>query len=1277
MKKNNKIGLLVALMLLGTYNFSSRSMTVQAKTDGFIITVEEQQPQIKANKDTFEKAKSLMAEKDFQAAIDYLTAYINGKPKKYEAYKLRGECYYAMRQYELARDDFQTAVDIKTSDDKFITGTKIVGAVVLGADKSEQYQNTELGNLYGELMYAQKALNDPNYEETYKKAFEYNSHIYLPQPKKDEIAKINCPQKYGKELNPVGIDVDIKNIVEDIERNDYHEAAYKVQKITSEYPDYYYGYYLTGVVMSGLEQEKDAVSSFEKSISLNPDDFESMASLGQLYYSDAEKHLSANYAIKSIGYFEKALSYNPNCYIYHFYIGLNNLLLSRNDIAISEFDKAIVLKSNDYNSMYYKLIAQYLKSDYSEVVDGATKLLNKHVSNSNSVLYLRALANYKLEHNDEALADIEKAFSSMNDIYNADIKRTSKKEQTLPAYLYLLKAQILKSKGEDNSQELAKAYENPIIKTMAKSIMAEINISPVDFENQLDYIRTAFIDKKIMMKYLGNEYKVSNIGTKDNKIEQESSDVLSEEPSSLALALAKGDITDSDASKEEVSSSQITMRQAKLPEENLSDDAKPSIAQMLATQTVGQVSSKAVETIAPVAKNDENIKDTEFVISYDEDVKLPEKNENSNSDNKKEVEIVQNSDLKVEKPQGEIASTKTVLSAPVQKDTKDFSIKYDEPTPVIAFNNESEEVEIIEVSENKPEINPFEVMDEPVVKTENKQEVLPVLSTSPSVPAQNKVVYVPTSETSAQESVKSVAKEIKETPDFKISYDEPALPILREPDKTVEDVKQEVLAEVENNINTASAKTNDVERDIAQLVESHLGGNAPTIESALNDMGNNINQAEVIAKEQKQVVEKYANVDLSEFNVEKPVLHISESDEIVVFEPSNFIAKAEEKLAQDDFGIKDSTKQITDNFAQIQKQAKEYVESLTEVNNEIVSENLQKVDVPKLSASDVEKTAQEIKEPELIIPKAVVSEKSEEKIIKDTENVATKTVEKVQTVVPTVRADKYSLTGEEPKEITASQKISDAQEVLAEVENKQRSKTENVIAETIDTNKEQALWDFLSEESLPELPVQKADAKDKTLTEFLNDDFDKEAVEKAKAKKIRKLNKRTKKEAQVASIVQNTLAGDTIQSDVFSTTAEQKTKKSLFKRKKKVKDSIEKTVSDTTNIADKKSKSLKNLFSKKKDVIDTKSQINNENNKFKNWFKKEKKIKEVAEKYDTTIADAPKKAKKQINWFWKKNKSDVEKVSKFKTEKVKKQKVETDKKRFSLKNIFRRNKVEQ
>ena len=1271
MKNNGKIGLLVAVMLMGICNISHNTLPAQAKTEGFIITADEQknqepeQNQMKANKDTFEKAKSLMEEKDYNSAIEYLTAYINGKPKKYEAYKLRGECYYAMRRYDLARDDFQTAVDIKTGNDRFATGAKVVGAVVLGADKDEQKQNVELGNLYGQLMYAQKALNDSEYEDTYKKAFEYNSHIYLPQPKKADIAKINCPQKYGKLLTPTGIDADIQSVVENIEANDFHEAAYKVSKITSEYPNYYYGYYLTGVVMAGLEQEKDAIPSFEKAIEINPYDFESLASLGQIYYSDAEKYLSADYVNKSVEYFEKAIKLNPNCYIYHFYLGLNNLLLSRNDKAIAEFDKAISMKSNDYNSMYYKLIAQYLKGDDNGVVEGSDKLLNRHVSNSNSVLYLKALANYRLGKNDEALSNVEKAFANMNDLYNADIKNASEKEKTLPSYLYLLKAQILKAKGEDSSEDFAKAYENPIIKTMTRNINTEINISPADFENQLDYIRTAFIDKKVMMKYLGSEYKVSNLGPKDNSVKQESDDVISDEPSALALALATGELKES---KAEGKTAQITMKQTTSPEEMMSEN-QSSISQMLAAQSVPKTETKEIKQIEETKISESENESSEFKITYDEDVVLPKQSVVAEN-NKDSIIVTADDDSKIAEDKSavlnaaksseqiekslqnaennvsseikktetkisETASTKTIIIAPVQKQTENFNIKYDKPTSVVALNKESEKAEEAEeIAKNVMSVNSFENMDEPIKISENKQEVLPVISAP--VVSQKPVEYLPTSKTSEEDSVKVVAKEIKDSQDFKISYDDVTPPPkLRQPETIIEPV-----AEVSDKAENVIAQTNEivnqeqkVQEDITKLVESHLGGSSPDISQVID----NADAAEAVSQTRK-INEKYANVDLNEFNVQKPVPVFDAADDVVVFEPNKFMAKAEEELTADEFKIKDPTKQITDNFSQIQKQAKEYVDSIIAENNTTVAETQEKTakgteDI-KQAVAQVEKVE---KEPELIVPEAVVAD-SVKKADKEAVKVAVKTIEKESKVVPTVKTEEILNVIESPKEdVAAAKTISEAQAILDEFESQKQSSAENVTENVVKTSENKELWDFLS------------------------DDFDAEAVSKAKDKKLKKLNKRSKKEAQIASIVQETLTGDNV-NDILDSPEEPKSKKSWFKKFKKSEKAIEdKSIENASKKTEKKTKTFKNIFKKNKAEVeaDTGASISKVKN---NWFKRKK---NVVETVDNTVQ----KEQKKINWFRKKEKVIENSENNIEPKK--------EKKTFSLKNLFRWKKKEK
>lgn len=516
MKNTKKLCLLLTIMTIGL-SAVAEEVVVPKDVESEQQKVEHAEvKEIKANKETFEKAQEAMANKDFQSAIVYLSVYIDSKPKKYEAYKLRGECFYELRQYRLAQKDFETAIKLKTDDDKFVTGAKVFSAVVLGADKQDQYQNPELGNLYAMLMYAQKAQNNVAYEASYQDAGKYNSHIYLPKPDKNDISKINCPQKYGKKINQTGVNKYIYDAIDDIAKQDFNEAVYKVQYITSNYPKYYLGHYLTGVALVGLDQESQAIPAFETALKLNPYDFESYASLGQIYYIDAEKTFSKDYADKSIEYFKKALEYNPDCHMYYYYIGLNYLKMKDYDNAVENFDLAVKNKSNDYNSRYYKSIAQYMAGDYETVVDETTKLLYRHVSNYNSVLYLRALAQYKLGAKDEAIADIEKIQNNMNDIYDDDIKIVSAKEKTLDNYLYYLKAKITKDRGFGAIADLNNAFQNSAIKTLysldnslVASKSAVLSLTSDDIDNQYDYLVTTFDNLDIRFAFVDSGYKLT------------------------------------------------------------------------------------------------------------------------------------------------------------------------------------------------------------------------------------------------------------------------------------------------------------------------------------------------------------------------------------------------------------------------------------------------------------------------------------------------------------------------------------------------------------------------------------------------------------------------------------------------------------------------------------------------------------------------------------------------------------------------------------------------
>ncbi len=843
-------------MMMGTYTISQNSVYAEDTTSETTeVSV------IKGNKDAFEMAENLIGQKNYQEALKYLDAYISSKPKKYEAYKLRGDAYYALRRYNLAEKDYQTAIDLKTDDDKFVTGTKVLSAVVLGADKQEQLQNPELGNLYAKLMYAQKAQNKTSYESSYAKAVELNSHIYLPQPKKDEISQINCPQKYGKVFNPQGDDKFLYDAINDIENGNYRDSVFKSQYLITNYPDYYLGYYLNGVALAGMEQDEEAIVAFNNALKKNPYDFESLASLGQLYYAQAEKTFSVDDAKKSTEYFRQALKLNPNCNSYYFYIGLNDLLQGKVSSAIENFDSAIKLKSNDYNSQYYKIIAQYINGDYSSVVSGAGKLLYRRVSNYNSVMYLKALAEYKQGQNDLALEDLEKIYNSTTDIYNSDVRYVSNKEKTLLGYCYYLKALILAQKGMGTKSDMAEAYSNPIIAQLAATEkmlnaykpefvngkvsledykkfnnaynsavgllkQSNIVITPEDIDTQYDYIRTTFDDLGVTFVYKNPNYKISAI---DNYVFKKYSSKLSAEDfQTLSEGVAEDEVL---ALRPKTNDTPVLTQQTS-QEVLLGDEKTTSIAQILATQSlipmaVPQELQHKVENIEPVS-----IENAQHIENQPQNVQEPV------------ISVAENSSDKTEKieetPEAENI-TKTQEPQKIEKSSESIKIVADEikDSPDFTISYPKEETEIKKLKENviaesKPESEPIQIVAQPNSQVEKQEEPLVVKA-------------------------------------------------------------QEQIQPEEQNSEKIASNNDDMAVNLPLFDETK-----PVVDA---------NEKESLQEQQKpemKVVEKHADINSEDFGVTpvKPIPKEENPEDVVELEPQSFLYKAEKQVPTASFDIK-------------------------------------------------------------------------------------------------------------------------------------------------------------------------------------------------------------------------------------------------------------------------------------------------------------------------------------------------------------------------------------
>ena len=963
-------------------------------------------------------------------------------------------------------------------------------------------------------MYAQKALNDPAYEDSYKKAFEYNSHQYLPQPKANDILRINCPQKYGKIFNPQGNDAEIMGIINDIEKGDFHEAAYKLPSLSAALPNYYLTHYLTGVVMAGLEQDNEAIKAFE-----------SLASLGQIYYSEAEKSFSKADAAKSIEYFNKAIKLNPNLSTYNYYIGLNNLLIGNNDDAIKYFDKAISQRANDYNSMYYKAIAQEIKGDYPAVIDSTTKLLNRHVSNYNSVMYLKALANAKAGNSDAALEDIEKIFTGLDDIYNADIKTTSAKEATLPGYLHLLKAQILTQKGENASEDYEKAFENPVIKSLSSNSGFDFSMSADDLENQIDYMRTAFDSfGKIIPNASGYRVTSGLIPVlSSSQVEKSLSDnegTVDLTPS-VAQKMAQTDYEKAHQIQPSKPETKPVVKeeapQAKPEEVKKSDEAIkigsniPGIIpsskgeSMIFTASDVQKTVPAdsvAETPQPVKVVAKEIKTTESVaqtpeikpeVSITEPVvaakpaqpaivlrqaQSPEElllqsgeqsmahdlatqamiNQPQASDEGVKIAGNVKTDIKNTAEAAvpvERAVDSTIVSAPIQKATEDFNIKYEEPA------------------------------------------VDTVVSKAEDIVVQQKEMVSKAADDVVNEPVKVAAKVVKETPEFKISYDDKKAESAAE---VVDSAKQDVLERINNDVKDLELAKEKPSESLAKTIARAEAETEPnTVESVeqvaqtpkviLPDLGETI---EKVSSAPAKVTEKYADVDVNDYNVQKKTLVINPGDEIIEFDPSSPMFNKRAVVAVAQPAVLGGTPRITDNFSQIHKVVKETVETVDSEVEGVKETAKETAEAAAKAAEDTAKAAEaaakvaeaeHYEAPELVLPETIVVEK-----------VATKTETDVPTVAPKVR-----------------QKAQEVEEAATDVVSAQ---TEEVPADS------EWLKDILDKaQDTPEAAEKKAKRvkaqKEETVQDFLTDN-DEKLAKKAKKLEEKRAKLKAKKEAKLA-----------------------------------------------------------------------------------------------------------------------------------------------------------------
>ena len=347
-----------------------------------------------------------------------------------------------------------------------------------------------------------------------------------------------------------------------------------------------------------------------------------------------------------------------------------------------------------------------------------------------------------------------------------------------------------------------------------------------------------------------------------------------------------------------------SLKESTDPIDMISADNQVSIAQMLASQSLNVVQNQNNNSpveISDVVKTVEYAPVSETVVTEPQSEKVvqkvePKENVVAAIENKTvttkesavETEIVaepKDQDQYNTAQVAEFDPNTIVFTAPEQKKSESFEIKYEEPK---VANDATSKIEKLEFGETE---------------------------TKPQEESQ-----IPTEQT----STKAVASEIKDSQNFVISYNDVPK------DEVAVEEKSEPIAEQKTNINQVETKTPStaqVEDSGTKVTESEKSVTIAKMpvssktEKVEPDKNGSVEQEQTAQVDipKSTIVEKHANVDLKEFNVPNAKIpEIREDDEVVVLEPKSFIQNAENRLANESFDL--NTNKITDNFAEFKQE---------------------------------------------------------------------------------------------------------------------------------------------------------------------------------------------------------------------------------------------------------------------------------------------------------------------------------------------------------------------
>ncbi len=193
-------------------------------------------------------------------------------------------------------------------------------------------------------------------------------------------------------MSQIGLDENLKQLINYIYRNNYPEAEKKISELIN-IDDYNIPifYNLVGVVNEKIHKLNLAEENFQKAIELDDKFYPAVFNLGMLKFNN-------NLFDQAIIFFNKTLEIEPNYYDASHMLAQSFVKLKNFDLAINTYQKTIKIDLNNkaaYINLANLFLALHLDIEAQSVLETAAKQITKdyQILNNLGLIYKRIKQN--------------------------------------------------------------------------------------------------------------------------------------------------------------------------------------------------------------------------------------------------------------------------------------------------------------------------------------------------------------------------------------------------------------------------------------------------------------------------------------------------------------------------------------------------------------------------------------------------------------------------------------------------------------------------------------------------------------------------------------------------------------------------------------------------------------------------------------------------------------------------------------------------------------------